>query len=105
MTFLFYILDEDSLQICDYKMKRNSTVYLRGFYFPLIFCDFYTKQKIQIYINLACRISEIILNMINKFKLGCDIDSIELVSNGKILDCEKYLIEYNIQIYHTLYFK
>ena len=105
LIFLFYKLDDDTLKISDYKMKKNSTVYLRGFYFPLIFCDFYTKQKSHIYINIASLISEIIQIIISKFKLDCDINSIQLICNGKILDCEKYLIEYNIQKYQTIYFK
>ena len=106
LTFLFYRLDVDFNTIDFYKMKKNSTVYLRGFYFPIIFCDYYTKQNANIHINIASQISEIIQIIVkNKFKLDCDIDCVQLICNGKNLDSEKYLIEYNIQKYQTIYFK
>jgi len=105
LTYLFYRLDDDNLTIADFKMKKNSTVYLRGFFFPLIFCDYYTKKISQIYINIASLISEIIQLIIDKFKLNCEIDSIQLLCNGKILDNERYLIDYNIQKNQTIYFK
>lgn len=105
LTFLFFRLDDDNNTIAYYKMKKYSTVYLRGFYFPVIFCDYYTKQSANIHINIASQISEIIEIIINKFKLDCDSDCVQLICNGKNLDSEKYLIEYNIQKYQTLYFK
>jgi hypothetical protein len=105
LTFLFYRLDNDDALVSDYKMKKHSTLYLRGFYFPLIFCDFYTKQKSNLYINIASQINEVIQLIIYKFKLECDADSIQLVCNGKMLDTDRYLIEYNIQKYQTIYFK
>lgn len=105
LTYLFYRLDEDNLTIEDYKMKKNSTIYLRGYFFPLFFCDYYTKKISQIYINIASLVSEVIHLIIERFKLNCDVDSIQLLCNGKIIDNERFLIDYNIQKNQTIYFK
>lgn len=105
LTYLFYRLDDDNLTIADYKMKKNSTIYLRGFYFPIIFCDYFTKKVSQIHINIASMISGIIQLIIDKFKLNCEVDSIQLICNGKILDNERFLIDYNIQKNQTIYYK
>ncbi len=103
LFYLVYRLNQDEKKLIRYNLKPKSTVFLRGFYFPIIFSDFYTKKQNFLKINIATKVAELKNELINKFKLDCDY--IDLVCNGKILDNERFLIEYCIQKLQTIYIK
>lgn len=103
LFYLVYRLNRDDIQLIRYNLKPRSTIFLRGFYFPIIFSDFYTKKQNYLKINIATKVEELKNELIYKFKIDCDY--IDLVCNGKILDNEKFLIEYCIQKLQNIYIK
>ena len=85
LLYLVYKLNNDEKQLKDYYIRPKGIIFLRGFYFPVIFVDFYEKK--------------------NKNILSINIAEYQLIFNGKILEDENYLIDYNIQKMQTIYFK
>ena len=103
LFYLVYRLNQDDKQLFKYNIKPKSTIFLRGFYFPIIFSDFYTKKQNYLKINIATKVGELKNELIYKFKIDCD--NIDLICNGKILDNDRFLIEYCIQKLQTIYIK
>ena len=105
LLYLVYKLNNDEKQLKDYYIRPKGIIFLRGFYFPVIFVDFYEKKnKNVLSINIAEKIQYIRDEIINRLNLEKDI-KYQLIFNGKILEDENYLIDYNIQRMQTIYFK
>ena len=105
LLYLVYKLNNDDKQLKDYYIRPKGIVFLRGFYFPIMFVDYYEKKNKNILsINIAEQIQYIKDEIINRLSLEKDI-KYQLIFNGKILDDENYLIDYNIQKMQTIYFK
>ena len=105
LLYLVYKLNDDEKQLKDYYFRPKGIVFLRGFYFPIIFVDYYEKKnKNVLSINIAEQIQYIRDEIINRLNLEKDI-KYQLIFNGKILEDENYLIDYNIQRMQTIYFK
>ena len=105
LLYLVYKLNNDDKQLKDYYIRPKGIIFLRGFYFPIMFVDYYEKKNKNILsINIAEQIQYIKDEIINRLSLEKDI-KYQLIFNGKILDDEKYLIDYNIQKMQTIYFK
>ena len=105
LLYLVYKLNNDDKQLKDYYIRPKGIIFLRGFYFPIMFVDYYEKKNKNILsINIAEQIQYIKDEIINRLNLEKDI-KYQLIFNGKILDDEKYLIDYNIQKMQTIYFK
>jgi hypothetical protein len=104
LLYLVYKLNNENKKLKDYYIRPQGIIFLRGFYFPVIFSDFYKKNLKNILgVNIAERISNIKENLI--LRLGLDFTDFNLVCNGKELDDEKFLIDYNIQKMQTIYIK
>ena len=84
LLYLVYKLNNDEKQLKDYYIRPKGIIFLRGFYFPQIQ---YIKDEIILRLNLE-----------KDFKY-------QLIFNGKILEDENYLIDYNVQKMQTIYFK
>ena len=105
LLYLVYKLNNDDKQLKDYYIRPKGIIFLRGFYFPVLFVDYYEKKnKNVLSINIAEQIQYIRDEIINRLNLEKDF-KYQLIFNGKILDDEKYLIDYNIQKMQTIYFK
>ena len=105
LLYLVYKLNNDEKQLKDYYIRPKGIIFLRGFYFPVIFVDFYEKKnKNVLSINIAEQIQYIRDEIINRLKLEKDF-KYQLIFNGKILEDENYLIDYNVQKMQTIYFK
>ena len=105
LLYLVYKLNNDEKQLKDYYFRPKGIVFLRGFYFPIIFVDYYEKKnKNVLSINIAEQIQYIRDEIINRLNLEKDF-KYQLIFNGKILEDENYLIDYNIQKMQTIYFK
>ena len=105
LLYLVYKLNNDEKQLKDYYFRPKGIVFLRGFYFPIIFVDYYEKKnKNVLSINIAEQIQYIRDEIINRLNLEKDF-KYQLIFNGKILEDENYLIDYNIQRMQTIYFK
>ena len=105
LLYLVYKLNDDEKQLKDYYFRPKGIVFLRGFYFPIIFVDYYEKKnKNVLSINIAEQIQYIRDEIINRLNLEKDF-KYQLIFNGKILEDENYLIDYNIQKMQTIYFK
>ena len=105
LLYLVYKLNNDEKQLKDYYIRPKGIIFLRGFYFPVIFVDFYEKKnKNVLSINIAEQIQYIRDEIINRLNLEKDF-KYQLIFNGKILEDENYLIDYNIQKMQTIYFK
>jgi hypothetical protein len=104
LLYLVYKLNNDDKQLKDYYIRPKGIIFLRGFYFPIIFVDYYEKNKYILSINIAEQIQYIKDEIINRLNLEKDI-KYQLIFNGKILDDENYLIDYNIQKMQAIYFK
>ena len=105
LLYLVYKLNNDEKQLKDYYIRPKGIIYLRGFYFPIIFVDYYEKKnKNVLSINIAEQIQYIRDEIINRLNLEKDF-KYQLIFNGKILEDENYLIDYNIQKMQTIYFK
>ena len=59
LLYLVYKLNNDEKQLKDYYIRPKGIIFLRGFYFPVIFVDFYEK-KIKIFYLLI---------LLNKFNI------------------------------------
>ena len=105
LLYLVYKLNNDDKQLKDYYIRPKGIIFLRGFYFPVLFVDYYEKKnKNVLSINIAEQIQYIRDEIINRLNLEKDI-KYQLIFNGKILEDENYLIDYNIQRMQTIYFK
>ena len=105
LLYLVYKLNNDEKQLKDYYIRPKGIIFLRGFYFPIIFVDYYEKKnKNVLSINIAEQIQYIRDEIINRLNLEKDF-KYQLIFNGKILEDENYLIDYNIQRMQTIYFK
>jgi hypothetical protein len=105
LLYLVYKLNNDDKQLKDYYIRPKGIIFLRGFYFPVLFVDYYEKKnKNVLSINIAEQIQYIRDEIINRLNLEKDI-KYQLIFNGKILDDENYLIDYNIQKMQAIYFK
>ena len=105
LLYLVYKLNNDEKQLKDYYIRPKGIIFLRGFYFPVIFVDFYEKKNKNILsINIAEQIQYIKDEIILRLNLEKDF-KYQLIFNGKILEDENYLIDYNIQKMQTIYFK
>ena len=105
LLYLVYKLNNDEKQLKDYYIRPKGIIFLRGFYFPVIFVDFYEKKnKNVLSINIAEQIQYIKDEIILRLNLEKDF-KYQLIFNGKILEDENYLIDYNIQKMQTIYFK
>jgi hypothetical protein len=105
LLYLVYKLNNDDKQLKDYYIRPKGIIFLRGFYFPIMFVDYYEKKNKNILsINIAEQIQYIKDEIINRLNLEKDI-KYQLIFNGKILDDENYLIDYNIQKMQAIYFK
>jgi hypothetical protein len=105
LLYLVYKLNNDDKQLKDYYIRPKGIIFLRGFYFPVLFVDYYEKKnKNVLSINIAEQIQYIRDEIINRLNLEKDI-KYQLIFNGKFLDYENYLIDYNIQKMQAIYFK
>lgn len=105
LLYLVYKLKDDSKKLKDYYIRPQGIIFLRGFFFPIIFVDFYQKSnKNVIAINIAERISVVKEELIAKLGLESGYDY-KLILNGKELNDECFLIDYNIQRMQMIYFK
>ena len=105
LLYLVYKLNNDEKQLKDYYIRPKGIIFLRGFYFPVLFVDYYEKKnKNVLSINIAEQIQYIRDEIINRLNLEKDI-KYQLIFNGKILEDENYLIDYNVQKMQTIYFK
>ena len=105
LLYLVYKLNNDEKQLKDYYIRPKGIIFLRGFYFPIIFVDYYEKKnKNVLSINIAEQIQYIKDEIIHRLNLEKDF-KYQLIFNGKILEDENYLIDYNVQKMQTIYFK
>ena len=105
LLYLVYKLDDNNKQIKDYYIRPNGIIFLRGFYFPLVFVDYFNKKnKNVISINIAEQIKYIRQKIINLLNLE-DNYNYKLLLNGKTLDDDDYLINSNVQRMQMIYFK
>ena len=105
LLYLVYKLDDNSKQIKDYYIRPNGIIFLRGYYFPLVFVDYFDrKNKNVICINIAEQIKYIRRKIINLLKLEDNYDY-KLLLNGRTLDDDDYLINSNVQRMQMIYFK
>jgi hypothetical protein len=92
LLYLVYKLDDNTKQIKDYFIRPNGIIFLRGYYFPLVFVDYFDKKnKNVISINIAEQIKYIRRKIINLLNLE-DNYNYQLLLNGKTLDYDDYLI-------------
>ena len=105
LLYLVYRLDDNNKQIKDYYIRPNGIVFLRGYYFPLVFVDYFNKKnKNVISINIAEQIKYIKKKIINLLNLE-DNYNYKFILNGKTLDDDDYLINSNVQRMQMIYFK
>ena len=70
LLYLVYRLNDDNKCIKDYYIRPKGIIFLRGYYFPLIFADFYEKTKKNVLsINIAEQIKYIKDEIITRLKL------------------------------------
>ena len=105
LLYLVYRLDDNNKQIKDYYIRPNGIIFLRGYYFPLVFVDYFNKKnKNVISINIAEQIKYIKKKIINLLNLE-DNYNYKFILNGKTLDDDDYLINSNVQRMQMIYFK
>ena len=105
LLYLVYKLDENEKMLKDYYIRPNGIVFLRGYYFPLVFVDYFNKKnKNVISINIAEQIKYIRKKIITMLNLEDNYDY-KLLLNGRTLDDEDYLINSNVQKMQMIYFK
>ena len=105
LLYLVYKLDDNNKLIKDYYIRPNGIIFLRGYYFPLVFVDYFNKKnKNVISINIAEQIKYIRKKIINLLNLEDDYNY-KLLLNGKTLDDNDYLINSNVQRMQMIYFK
>lgn len=104
LIYIIYKLNDDSKFLKDYYIRPNCTIFLRGFYFPLFFIDFYNKTNTNIIrLNAAKQVSELKKEVMRRLNL--DIGDFKLICNGKELDEMISLVDYNIQKLQVIYIK
>ena len=105
LLYLIYKLDEDEKMLKDYYIRPNGIVFLRGYYFPLVFVDYFNKKnKNVVSINIAEQIKYIRKKITSLLNLE-DNYNYKLMLNGKTLDDNDYLINSNVQRMQMIYFK
>ena len=105
LLYLVYRLDENEKMLKDYYIRPKGVVFLRGYYFPLVFVDYFNKKnKNVISINIAEQIKYIRKKIIGMLNLEDNYDY-KLLLNGRTLDDEDYLINSNVQKMQMIYFK
>ena len=105
MYELPYKLNDDTKMIKDFYIRPQGIIFLRGFYFPLIFVDFYEKNnKKVVSINIAEQIQYIKAEIITKFNFDSQM-KYKLIFNGKELNDSNFLIDYNVQKMQVIYIK
>ena len=105
LLYLVYKLDDNNKQIKDYYIRPNGIIFLRGYYFPLIFVDYFNKKnKSVVSINIAEQVKYIRKKIISLLNLEDNYDY-KLLLNGKTLDDDDYLINSNVQRMQMIYFK
>ena len=105
LLYLVYKLDEDEKMLKDYYIRPNGIVFLRGYYFPIVFVDYFNKKnKNVVSINIAEQIKYIRKKIISMLNLE-DNYNYKLLLNGKTLDDDDYLINSNVQRMQMIYFK
>ena len=103
LLYLVYRLNDDNKLVKDYYIRPNGTIFLRGFYFPLLFVDFYQrKNKNLIAVNIAEKVECVKNEILNKLNLQQNFD---LIFNGKVLNDDSYLIDYYVQKMQIIYFR
>ena len=71
LLYLVYKLDENEKMLKDYYIRPNGIVFLRGYYFPLVFVDYFNKKnKNVISINIAEQIKYIRKKIISLLNWG-----------------------------------
>jgi hypothetical protein len=103
LIYLVYRLKDGNKLLKDYHIRPRGTVFLRGFYFPLIFSDMFTNDRYVIEVNIAEKVIGVKQDLIAKLNLN--YDRFDLYSNGKGLEDERNLIDYNIQRFQNIYIK
>lgn len=105
LLYLVYKLNDDTKMIKDFYIRPQGIIFLRGFYFPLIFVDFYEKNnKKVVSINIAEQIQYIKAEIITKFNFDSQM-KYKLIFNGKELNDSNFLIDYNVQKMQVIYIK
>ena len=105
LLYIVYKLDEDEKMLKDYYIRPNGVVFLRGYYFPLVFVDYFNKKnKNVVSINIAEQIKYIRQKIISLLNLEENYNY-KLMLNGKTLDDDDYLINSNVQRMQMIYFK
>lgn len=105
LLYLVYKLNDDTKMIKDFYIRPQGIIFLRGFYFPLIFVDFYEKNnKKVVSINIAEQIQYIKAEIITKFNFDSQM-KYKLIFNGKELNDSSFLIDYNVQKMQVIYIK
>ena len=105
LLYIVYKLDEDEKMLKDYYIRPNGVVFLRGYYFPLVFVDYFNKKnKNVVSINIAEQIKYIRQKIISLLNLEENYNY-KLMLNGKTLDDNDYLINSNVQRMQMIYFK
>lgn len=103
LLYLVYRLNDDNKLVKDYYIRPNGIIFLRGFYFPLLFVDFYQrKNKNLIAVNIAEKVECVKNEILNKLNLQQNFD---LIFNGKVLNDDSYLIDYYVQKMQIIYFR
>ena len=103
LLYLVYRLNDDNKLVKDYYIRPNGTIFLRGFYFPLLFVDFYQRNnKNLIAVNIAEKVECVKNEILNKLNLQQNFD---LIFNGKVLNDDSYLIDYYVQKMQIIYFR
>jgi hypothetical protein len=102
LLYLVYKLKNEK-KLCEYYIRPHGIVFLRGYYFPIVFTDLYSKTRKLLEINIAEQVFQV-KNKLSKI-LTLDSNSISLISNGRELEDDKYLIDYNVQKLQNIYFK
>ena len=103
LLYLVYRLNDDNKLVKDYYIRPNGIIFLRGFYFPLLFVDFYQrKNKNLIAVNIAEKVEWVKNEILNNLNLQQNFD---LIFNGKVLNDDSYLIDYYVQKMQIIYFR
>lgn len=102
LTYLVYKLSDNNKTLKDYHLFPNGTIFLRGFYNPIVLVDFQNNQQILYKTNFSQSIHSLKNEILKTLQLDFSFD---LLSNGKILNETKSLIDYDIQKYQTIYIK
>jgi hypothetical protein len=104
LFYLVYKLTDEKKKLKNYYIRPNGVLFLRGFFFPIVFTDFYEKSSsCMLGINIAENVKCIKQELVKKLNL--QFTDFSLIFNGKELNDSRYLIEYNIQKMQTIYIK